>query len=137
MFGKKEKSMNYPVESRERMPPLPTRASSVPPPEAYAQPHHRPQPPGMSEQDRLHLAHLLSRAESILAIQEEINRKHDLDKLADILYDLPYRHTMKMARGLTKVEGAASIGSPESIAAIVFKWAVTQRGEEAEEVGSE
>ena len=128
MFGIGEKKMNYPVESRDRLPPVPPRT----PPEAYAQPHHRPQPASMTEQDRLHLAHLLSRAETVLAIQEENNRKHDLDKLADILYDLPYRHTMEMSRGLVKVAEADKIGTAEAMAAIMFKWALQQRGEEAE-----
>lgn len=118
--------MNYPVESRDRLPPVPTRPATAPP-EAYAQPHHRPQQSGMSDQERLHLGQLLSRAECILAIQEEQNAKHDLDKLADIIFDLPYRHTMEMAKGLTKVEGAEKIGTPENVAAIVFAWAVGQR----------
>ncbi len=123
--------MNYPVE-RERMSPVPTR----PGPEAYAQPQHRPQPSGMTDQERLHLGQLLSRAENILALQEERDRQHALDQLANILYDLPYRHTMEMSRGLTKVEGGDKIGTPESLAAIMFAWAEDQRSRDRREEGA-
>lgn len=125
--------MNYPTK-RDQMSPVQTRpVEPYPPgPDHFAPPQHRPQPTVMlSDQDRLSLSQLLTTMDNLInTIDAGRTISSDpQDAMADLVYNIPYRHMMEMATNLTKTEGAKQ-DTPEAQAALLFKWAVAHRDKE-------